>query len=115
MTISHFDITKLIDAERARRPQGWAQRCARCWYWEVEDLEQALENDEIIGACHRYAPHMPHHHSAEALGLIAWAVETSANIEHGNFDYGFECVEHPFSDWPRTRAHDWCGEFLKRE
>jgi hypothetical protein len=110
-------IRQEIDAERARRPNGYATRCECCWFWEIDrhlrDKRDMGEDNE--GACHRHAPRIVHHHSAEALGLIAWSIEELANVEHcKDFDYGFESVEGAYSDWPRTSAYDWCGDFQER-
>ena len=111
------DVRAKIAAERARRPKGWAQRCERCWFWQHDDgLDSDSSYDEDrAGECHRNAPQIVHHHMAEGIGLIAWAVETLAKIEHNEFfDYSFETVETRWADWPRMAGHDWCGEFLER-
>jgi hypothetical protein len=105
-----------IAAGRKRRPSGWAQRCELCRFWEADRVKEGFESEDQEGECHRHAPHIVHHHSAEALGRIAWAVEETANIKHDKyFDYAFEGVKSTYYDWPRTTAQDWCGDFLERK
>jgi hypothetical protein len=109
------EIHKRIAETRARRPNGYATRCELCRFWEADDPDDASADEDQLGDCHRYAPRIVHHHSAEALGLIAWAVEEIANVEHDkSFDYGFEGIETSSDDWPRMRAAAWCGEFQER-
>ena len=101
-----------IAAQRARRPKGWAQRCGRCRYWEYDDDDGREESEDSVGECHRYAPRIVHHHTAQALGLIAWAVEAIANIEHEeHFDYNYESKDGEWMEWPIVSAHEWCGDF----
>jgi hypothetical protein len=108
-------ISREIDAQRARRPNGYATRCELCAFWEVGTWDNPEDrNEDTEGECHRHAPRIPHAYSAKALGLIAWSIEELANVEHENdFDYAFESQESPFHDWPRMCAHDWCGDFQK--
>ena len=110
-------IQKGIDAERARRPNGYATRCELCAFWEVDwptDPEKQ-DDEDAEGECKRYAPRTPHRHSVRALGLIAWAVEQLANVRHqDHFDYLFESEESPRHNGALTYAHDWCGEFQAR-
>ena len=109
------EIIRGIDAKRARRPNGYATRCERCRFWEADKYDDAFADEDQTGECHRYAPQIPHHHVAEALGKIAWAIEELANVEHAeDFDYSYETVQFPYSDWPRTSANFWCGEFQER-
>jgi len=112
---SYARITKQLDAQRARRPNGYATRCELCAFWETDTWEEPEDrNEDTEGECHRHAPRIPHHHSAKALGLIAWAIEELANVERDeHFDYSFQSVESPFHDWPRMCAHDWCGDFQR--
>ena len=108
-------ILKEIDAVRARRPNGYATRCERCRFWEADKHIKGLADEDQEGECHRHGPRIPHHSQLVALGMIAWAVEELANIEHDeDFDYRFDLAETPIYDWPRICAHDWCGEFQER-
>jgi hypothetical protein len=111
------DIVKEIEAEEARRPLGREQRCFNCAFWEIskEYGDRVVHDDDRRGECHRHAPQILQNYVAEALGLIAWAVEEAANVEHNDrFDYAHECEASPFIAWPRTTGDKWCGDFVKR-
>ena len=109
-------IFREIDAQRARRPGGYATRCERCRFWEVQDRLKEYDDEDQEGECRRYAPRIPDYHSCEALGLIAWAVEEMANVTHNEFfDYGYGNVPTAHFNWARTAAHEWCGEFKERD
>ena len=109
------EILKKIAETRARRPNGYATRCELCQFWEAGERDDRFDDEDQEGDCHRHAPRIPHHHIAEALGLIAWSVEEIANVEHNKyFDYAFGNVQSPCEDWPRMRAANWCGEFRER-
>jgi len=109
------EVVRMIEEQRARRPNGYATRCELCRFWQAEEHDEKWSDEDQTGECHRYAPRIVHHYTAEALGLIAWAVEEIADIQHDkSFDYAFENVEGAYEDWPRTRAAAWCGEFQER-
>jgi hypothetical protein len=113
-------IQKQMAEEEARRPHGKDQRCFDCAYWQLTAHHKARHKDDHQGECHRRAPVITLHyqHIAEALGLIAWAAEEAANVEHrsdAHFDYAFESEETPTMTWPRTYGSSWCGEFEKTE
>ena len=101
-------------------------RCSECIHWYLESWrgeKELLDKDEgpyVRGECRRKAP-VPLQSivnaAAQLAGLIAWAVETIANIEHddsehgGLTDYDLETADqfHVY-EWPMTEAGDWCGE-----
>jgi hypothetical protein len=109
-------ITQEMAEDADRRPHGKSQTCFNCIYWEITRHHRPMYEDDTQGECHRRAPILHHDYSATALGLIAWAVEATADIEHqANFDYANESEERPRMSWPRTYGSSWCGEFVQTE
>lgn len=82
--------------------------CGDCYYWERGKSGE--------GRCHRHSPlvyQSTYLHMGELFGRILWAIEEVAKIEHESFDYLYE-NESPFSCWPMTTEHEWCGDFRER-
>lgn len=89
------------------------QCCGDCIYWRREKYAGAGPYD---GKCRRHAPQAyqsMYLHTAELFGLMLWALEEHANVEHESFDYRCE-NQSPFSCWPETQEDEWCGEFRER-
>ena len=116
-------------AHRARRPNGAAQACKNCCYWDIRSFEiKQLETEraanevfsDLMAECRRHAPYpMERHigHMTSLLGLIAWSVEKTANVKHESDNiYSADTIaENEVNEWPMTNANDWCGDFLKRD
>jgi hypothetical protein len=115
------EILKEIDAKRAQRPGGFATRCGRCIYWEIEKREQCSNShpEDWMGECHRHAP-LPvqylDHLVSELIGSIAWAVEERVGIEHSKYTFyrPSEVENAPHAQWAMTAAYKWCGDFSER-
>jgi hypothetical protein len=115
------EIEAKFDAERAARPGGFATRCGRCLYWQIEFLERDSEDhpEDWQGECHRRAPTSSQWFfslTAELIGKIAWAIEEQQRIEHERFTEYVpgEAAGAQRALFPVTSAHNWCGEFVER-
>jgi hypothetical protein len=111
-------IKAASELQQSQRPLGAEMRCSNCMYWEPWIFKSKEHADDVEGDCHRRAPVAQHFGVGcigNTIGSIAWAVEATANIEHGDdTDYTFDTTTMHWAVWPRTPGHEWCGDFLRR-
>ena len=121
-------FTKYIEEteidEQSRRPLGTSMQCQNCIFWSLEEWKQEKklhapnpDLPDIWGECRRNAPTPSTDvitKIGDLLGLIAWATEETANIEHSKTSpYDFNSDEDRYNTWfwPKTQPYSWCGEF----
>lgn len=118
MTSTNY-IEAASQLQQSQRPLGAEQRCYNCAYWEPWMFESKDHPDDLEGDCRRRAPTAEHfaiNHMGNLVGAIAWAIETQWDIKHSDKgDYWFENADLHEACWPRTRGHDWCGDFVSRK